>query len=173
MSIDIVPILPKDTIILKQKAKSIVLNKPDSLLGQDTMVLINQLGVYGFNSNKQALRICQQQRLYAMQTCKASDTYNMVSKLKLQNGDMAYSNDKIHIILKADKLDVLNDLTSLKTIVAELKTANANLFNALKALKVVDPISGQLPLDPSSITALDNIKIAYTNTFNKIDELIG
>lgn len=55
-----------------------------------------------------------------------------------------------------DKIELKNTLTSLKSIMD-------NLVTLLLALQVVDPISGLLPIDATTVTALNNLQIQINN----------
>ena len=173
MSSDIIPIASTDNITQQDKIQSLILMQKDSNIGNNVMTMCNIYGVYGFDKQKDIMRLTQQQKMYGLPVSKASNTYSIVKKLNLQSGDVAYSNDKAHITLKGDKINILNDVVSLKEILSALKTANTALFTAISQIQVIDPISGPLPLSPQSVSAIENVKNQYTEIFTNIEKLIG
>jgi hypothetical protein len=84
---------------------------------------------------------------------------NKLNKLTNYNNNATELNFLKTIISLTDKIEIQNETTKLKDDIIDKMTSILNsLINTLISAKVIDPISGELPLNSSTISSLNELK---------------
>ncbi len=76
------------------------------------------------------------------------------------------------IVRLKTKIRIQNASQNLKGVLDNLTSATVSLANAVKALQVVDPISGPLPVTPGTISAVNNVITSLNNVTTSLSQLL-
>ena len=85
---------------------------------------------------------------------KISDYNNLATELNYLNNKISIDNAKISLTNENGGIIIIDDKLELKNAADDLKSILEELVNIITNLKTVDPISGNLPIDGGTASAL-------------------